>query len=335
MSLIEQAARRLGELRNAGVEPVPVTPEAPAPERLSSVEKAAALARAAAAKPDPKAEAAVPPAEAPAPEVPAPEAPIPEAPRVVSARVDIDLHRLAAEGLLTPNEPRSLIADQFRLIKRPLLGNVAKGSEAGIERANLIGITSSLPGEGKSFTSLNLAMSIAMELDRSVLLVDADVVRPSQPRMLGLPPGPGLLDLLGSPPAQFHKALVRTNVEKLAFLPAGTLHPKAAEMLASDAMSDLLQEMADRYADRVIIFDTPPLLVTTESRVLASRMGQVVFVVRAGRTLHAQVKQALATIEACPVKLMMLNGARGGAETPYGYGGYGGYGSSYGFGDAG
>jgi len=302
MSLIEQAAKRLDQLRSAGVTP---------PEGLAA----------------PAAPAAAPP-RPPEPSVSLAGQAVSE-PAAVSARVELDLRRLADEGLVTPNEPRSMLAEQFRIIKRPLLGNVAKGSEAGIARANLIGVTSALPGEGKSFTSLNLAMSIAMELDRSVLLVDADVIRPALPRMLGLPPGPGLLDLLGSPPAQFHRALLRTNVDKLAFLPAGTLHPKAAEMLASDAMSSLLDEMAARYADRVIIFDSPPLLVTTESRVLASRLGQVVFVVRAGRTLQSHVAQALATIESCPVKLLVLNGAEGSAEGGYGYAGYG-YGYGYG-----
>ena len=301
MSLIEQAAKRLDELRNAGVILPDVSAEAPAAPRAAVPAVAAA------------------PAEPPQVEPP---------PRRVSARVDLDLARIADEGLVTPNEPRSPIAEQFRLIKRPLLGNVAKGGAGGIARANLIGVTSALPGEGKSFTSVNLAMSIAMELDRSVLLVDADIVRPSLPRMLGLPHGPGLLDLLGSPPTEFSRALLRTNIDKLAFLGAGTLHPKAAEMLASDAMLALLEEVAARYSDRVIIFDTPPLLVTTESRVLASRMGQVVFVVRAGRTLQSEVRQALATVEACPVKLMMLNGASNTSEGSYGYGS--GYGYGYG-----
>ncbi|MBK7660082.1 MAG: P-loop NTPase [Betaproteobacteria bacterium] len=305
MSLIEQAAKRLDQLRSAGITPPAGPAASPAP---------------AGAGPAP--ESAAPSAERVAP-----------GPAVTSARVELDLHRLADEGLVTPNEPRSMLAEQFRIIKRPLLANVAKAGEAGIARANLIGVTSALPGEGKSFTSLNLAMSIAMELDRSVLLVDADVVRPSLPRMLGLPPGPGLLDLLGSPPAQFSRALLRTNVDKLAFLPAGTLHPKAAEMLASDAMSALLEEIAARYADRVVIFDSPPLLVTTESRVLASRLGQVVFVVRAGRTLQSQVTHALATIESCPIKLLLLNGTEGTSEGGYGYGGYD-YGYGYGQGAA-
>ncbi len=124
--------------------------------------------------------------------------------------------------------------------------------------------------------------------------------------------------------------LLRTNVDKLTLLPSGTPHPKATEMLASDAMTRLLDDMATRYPDRIILFDSPPLLLTTESRVLATHMGQIVMVVHAGRTLQASVQEALSTIEACPVKLMVLNKARGEGAGGYGYGGYG-YGYGYGY----
>jgi exopolysaccharide/PEP-CTERM locus tyrosine autokinase len=185
-------------------------------------------------------------------------------------------------------------------------------------------VTSSLPGEGKSFTSINLAMSIAAELDHTVMLVDADVARPSVLRMLGLPPGKGLLDLLERK-TEMADVLLRTNVDKLTVLPSGTPHEKATELLASDAMSALLEDMATRYPDRIIIFDSPPLLLTTESRVLASHMGQIVFVVAAGGTQQAAVQQALDTIESCPVRLLVLNKARVGSKAySYGYGyGYG------------
>src|SRR6185295_5612425 len=106
----------------------------------------------------------------------------------------------------------------------------------------------------------------------------------------------------------------------------GTPHARATELLASDAMSQLLDDMATRYPDRIIIFDSPPLLLTTESRVLASHMGQIVVVVHADRTLQTSVQRALAAIEACPLKLLVLNKARGGAGGTYGdtYGyGYG------------
>ena len=212
---------------------------------------------------------------------------------------------------------------------------MATQSAAQQDNANLIMVTSALAGEGKSFNSINLAMSIAAELDHTVLLVDADVARPSVLRMLGLPSGPGLLDLLEGE-AEMSNVLLRTNVDKLTVLPSGTPHPRATELLASDAMRQLLADMASRYPDRIIIFDSPPLLLTTESRVLATHMGQIVVVVQAGKTLQADVQQALATIESCPVKLMLLNQARTDAMSSYGYGygyGYGGYGYGYGYGE--
>jgi hypothetical protein len=110
--------------------------------------------------------------------------------------------------------------------------------------------------------------------------------------------------------------LLRTNVDKLTLLPSGTPHPKATELLAVRRHGRLLDDMATRYSDRIVIFDSPPLLLTTESRVLASHMGQIVVVVHAGRTLQAEVQHALSTIEACPIRLMLLNKARRSARTP-------------------
>jgi Mrp family chromosome partitioning ATPase len=161
------------------------------------------------------------------------------------------------------------------------------------------------------------------------MLVDADVARPSVLQMLGLPPGPGLLDLLGGQ-VEMAEVLMRTNVDKLTVLPSGTPHPRATELLASEAMSQLLADMATRYADRIIIFDSPPLLLTTEARVLATHMGQIIVVVQADQTLQSTVRQALAAIEACPLKLMVLNKARSGAGGAYGEN-YG-YGYGYGYG---
>jgi protein-tyrosine kinase len=290
MGLIEQAARRLEELRRAGIN----APEIPA---------------------KPGAPHAVKPRVVPAP---APGSP----PR--SARVEFDLAKLASLGFVTPDMPRSRIADEFRVIKRPLIANIAASGAAKIANANLIMVTSAMPGEGKSFSAVNLAMSIAMELDRTVLLADSDVARPSLPRMLGVPDTPGLLDVLGDDSVGLGQVLLRTNVEKLTFLSSGRKHARATEMLASDAMVHLLNELAARYADRVVVFDSPPLLVTTEARVLASRMGQIVFIVDAENTPQSEVKRALATIDSCPIKLMVLNKARTTAQGAYGYGyGYG------------
>ncbi|BAL93755.1 XrtA-associated tyrosine autokinase [Rubrivivax gelatinosus] len=290
-SLIEQAAQRLEQLRQAGVAipdvagpAVPQERPAPAPERVEPV--------------------------------------------ATSRRVELKLDELNAAGIVTPNSPRTVVADQFRVIKRPLIANAVGKGAAMLKHGNLIMVTSAVAGEGKSFTSVNLAMSIAAELDHTVVLVDADVARPSLLRVLGLPPSAGLLDVLEGK-AELSDVLLRTNVDKLTVLPSGTPHAKATELLASEGMARLLDEMATRYPDRIIIFDSPPLLLTTESRVLASHMGQIVVVVAAGRTHQSAVQQALDTIDACPVRLLVLNKARTDAV---GYGAGQGYGYGYGYG---
>jgi protein-tyrosine kinase len=290
MGLIEQAARRLEELRRAGID---VAENLEKPGGLHAVNSRAASD-------------------------PAPTG------HSRSVRLDLDLAKLASVGFVTPDMPRSRIADEFRVIKRPLIANASAKGSVQIKNGNLIMVTSAVPGDGKSFSAVNLAMSIAMELDRTVLLVDADVARPSLPRTLGIPDTPGLLDVLDDKSVDLGQVLLRTNVEKLTFLSSGRLHSRAAEMLASDAMTDLLNELATRYSDRIVVFDSPPLLVTTEARALASRMGQIVFIVDAENTLQSEVKRALATIEACPIKLMVLNKARTTGQGAYGYGyGYG------------
>ena len=300
MSLIEQAAKRLEQLRQAGVElpedevkPTPVSIQPPVTAKQSS----------------PK-------------EQPAPQAAQPQAAPV--KRIELNLEAIAASGLLVPHAMCSQLADEYRVIKRPLIANAMGKSGVPINNGNLIMVTSALPGEGKSFTAINLAISIAMELDNTVMLVDADVARPSVLNMLGLPPAPGLLDVVAKNSVDISSVLMRTNIEKLSILPSGTQHPRATELLASDAMVRLLDDMASRYSDRIIIFDSPPLLLTTESRVIATHMGQVIMVVNAGNTAQAAVLQAVATIEACPVKMMVLNQSRQAASDGYGYGyGYG------------
>ncbi len=309
MDIIEQAAKRLEELRQAGVDvPGDILPR----EGVSG--ETATPAR----RPD-GGHSALPAAGESG------------RPAAVSRRIDLDMEAVAARGVVTPDAGRSQLADELRVIKRPLLRNVAGKSAAPIRDANLIMITSAVPGEGKTTISANLAMSIAMELDHTVLLVDADVARPAMPGVFGFGQQKGLLDLLNDSSLELSQVLLRTNVEKLSILPAGTQHPRATELLASAAMAELLADLARRYADRIIIFDSPPLLHTTEARTLAAHMGQVVLVVRAESTRRGDVKRALAAIEACPVKMVLLNGATGGLdEQGYGYGygyGYGSYGS--------
>jgi protein-tyrosine kinase len=246
----------------------------------------------------------------------------------VSLRGSINLTRLKQVGMITPDGERTQLAEEFRQIKRPLLLNAFSQGAAPVKDGNLIMITSSLPGEGKTFCAVNLAMSIAMEVDRTVLLVDADVAKPSIPQYLGLKADKGLLDLLLDDSLQLSEVLIRTNVDRFTILPAGHGHRYATELLASTAMNRLLQDMARRYADRIIIFDSPPLLATSEARVLASHMGQIVMVIEAERTSHEAIKEALKHIESCEVVGMVLNKGKflPGAEYYASYGYYAAHG---------
>ena len=317
MSLIEQAAKRLEQLRQAGVElPDDMTAELPA--RQSAGDSAAT------ANAGPKRSRAVNASGMPDQAEPSGSAPS------VAKRVDLNLDAIAASGLLVPSQTRTLLASEFRVIKRPLLANAMGKGPSPIRNGNLIMVTSALPGEGKSFTAINLAISIAMEMDNTVMLVDADVARPSVLSMLGLPPTEGLLDVITANSLEISGVLLRTNIEKLSILPSGTQHQRATELLASDAMIRLLDDMAKRYPDRIIIFDSPPLLATTEARALATHMGQIVVVVQAGETSQGAVKEALSTIAACPLKMMVLNQATQSVSERYGYGYAYGYGYGYG-----
>lgn len=290
-SLIEEATKRLQQLEQAGI-------GANTAQRQESIASQARVR-------------------------PAPAAPAEERVPASNVRV-LDLARLQEAGFITPNVTDSKLLHEFRVIKRPLIQNALGKGAAPVVNGNLIMVTSSLPGEGKSFISLNLAMSIAMEVDCRVLLVDADVIKPSLPKLLGLKPAKGLMDVLTTPNLTFGDVLLKTNVPRLDLVLAGTRDHAAAELLASAAMAELLQGVSSRYPDRIIVFDSPPLLATTESRALAAHMGQVVLVVEAEKTTHGALESALTTVENCPVVMTMLN------KTPqsetgsyYGYYGYG------------
>ncbi|MDE3009412.1 MAG: XrtA-associated tyrosine autokinase [Pseudomonadota bacterium] len=256
-------------------------------------------------------------------------APAPARPsRRHSARAGtVNLGRLQALGMVTPDGANRQLTEEFRRIKRPLLENAfGKKNVPPLRNGNLVMVTSAVAGEGKSFCAVNLAMSIVRELDNTVLLVDADVAKPSILDLLGLEGGRGLLDLILDESLEMADVLIKTDVEKLSVLPAGNVRANATELLASGAMHRLLQDMTQRYPDRIIIFDSPPLLITNESRVLATQMGQVVVVVEAGHTTQSAVGEALELIESCDVVNLLLNKSHSLdlASQPYGYGSYGG-----------
>jgi protein-tyrosine kinase len=228
----------------------------------------------------------------------------------ISRQIDINLLRMHELGMVTPDGGRTSIAEEFRLIKRPLIDKAFNPGTAPGSHGNLIMVTSSLPGEGKTFCAVNLAISIAMEMDHTVLLIDADVARPSVLRFLGLKSELGLMDILLDDKLDLADVMLKTNVDSLSILPAGKSHRHATELLASQAMSSLLNEIAIRYPDRIVIFDSPPLLLTTEAQVLASQMGQIVMVVEAETTTQHAVKNALHQIAGCANVNLVYNKAR-------------------------
>lgn len=296
MNIIQQATKRLEELQRAGVE---------VPWAAAGFKKPPSPAATAAAGLEPVLTE----------EVQEPEE------RRSSEIVTLDLERLGRMGYCVPANARTPLAEEFRMLKRPLLKNAFLQGETAIRRGNLIMVTSSVAGEGKTFSSLNLALSISMEVDRSVLLVDADVIRPSVLERLNIEPRSGLMEVLRDPSIHLADVMLRTNVPKLSILPSGQGGSDATEMLASGAMDRLLDDLATKYADRIVIFDAPPLLMATESHVLAARMGQVVVVVEAGTTSRHAVAEAFAAVADCPVVLPLLNKHSG--HNPMG--GYGYY----------
>ncbi|MCB1664033.1 MAG: polysaccharide biosynthesis tyrosine autokinase, partial [Pseudomonadales bacterium] len=178
---------------------------------------------------------------------------------------------------------------------------------------------SAYSGEGKTFSSLNLAMSIAVERDRRVLLVDADVVKPGLDKMLEMEDRPGLVEYLSGDVSSFSDILLTTNVHNLTIVPAGKTHHLSHELLASNAMQELAHEMSTRYSDRIIIFDCPPMLITSEAKVLAKLVGQIVLVVEQDKTSQSAVKDAIALLERDKLTGLVLNKSKSVGESYYGY----------------
>jgi protein-tyrosine kinase len=294
MNLIEQATRRIEELRRAGIE-IPAAPLQPTHADAAVVHVASA----------PRTES-VQLAAAPAPMERASEAVNDRSVGKTSREVTINLADLAARGYLTPMLSDRALAEQIRVIKQAVLKNVELAGQRGLRR-NLVLVTSSASGEGKTFVSMNLAMSLAMEVDRHALLVDADVLRPSVLQRYAIEPSLGLMELAARPDLDISDVLLRTNIPKLSLLPAGQPDQKSPELLSSAYIDSLLTELSERYADRLVIFDAPPVLVSSGTRHLATRVGQVIMVVHADEADARTVSQAFEAVEACPIVSSVLN----------------------------
>jgi protein-tyrosine kinase len=279
MSLVERALKKIQESR-AAVPPrveVPVAAPVHAPSaHAPKAERSVAIART-------------------APELRNP-------PRTVH----IDRAALRTETILPPEHQERQLADQYRQIKRPIIANALGRGESQVPGGHLIMIASALPGEGKTFTSINLALSMAMEKDISVLLVDADVAKPRVSAIFGLSQERGLLDLLRDENLAVDSVVLPTDVPRLSILPAGKHSDMATELLASERMQQIAEFLGTSDPDRIVLFDSPPLLLTSESRVLATVVGQITLVVRAGSTPQQAVLDALDLLgEGKPIGLVL------------------------------
>jgi len=229
-----------------------------------------------------------------------------EAPAAAGRIIRIDQDALRAAGMLPPAHQEQEIAQQYRRIKRPLINHALGRGVAPLPQGNLILTTSAVPGEGKTFMSLNLAFSMRLEEDITVLLVDGDVVNPRISQILGAENEPGLLDVVKDPTLSASNLILPTDVPGLSFLPAGRQDPNATELLASARMFEVVNKLGSEDPARIVLFDSAPLLVTTESQALAQFTGQVLLVVRADQTPQRVVFDALQTLaEGKPVSLVL------------------------------
>ena len=239
---------------------------------------------------------------------------------------EIDLVALREGGYITPDMPPNLMSEEFRIIKRSLLLNAFSKGKQKTENSNVILVTSSNPSEGKTFCTINLALSIATEQDVTVLLVDADFSKPEILNRLGVSGGRGLMDVVADSKLDIAECLVRTNIPNLVLLPAGRQHNLTTELLASERMESIMTEIATRYPDRLVIFDSPPVLASSAASVMALYMGQTVFVIEAEKTTEPQIKESLGMISSCENINLLLNKTRYNGSNKkfasyYGYGG--------------
>ena len=227
-----------------------------------------------------------------------------------ASRVEIDARRLARAGMFTPGSTVNRTTEEFRLIKRAVLERVDKASTEGVANANLVMVTSTREGEGKTFVALNLAFSLAAEQDRSVVLVDADPAKSSIAQLLQLKVERGLLDLLQDDTVAPSGVVLPTSIAGLSLLPAGHRHALGAELFASERMGALLQALCAATPHGIVLLDAPPVLATSEPSALARHVDQTVLVVEADKTSRAALIEALNLIGICPHIGLVLNKAR-------------------------
>ena len=252
---------------------------------------------------------------------------------IAGRAIDFDFEALAAAGLLAPSNER--LADEYRAIKQPILRKAQRKRVEGASGATagnrLVMVTSALPGEGKTFTSVNMSLSLAQERDWSVLLIDTDCRNPSLSRLLGVAEEPGLLDYLNDGASKLESYVLPTNIERLYMLPLGKADPQAAELLASERMKSACAALSDsEFGPFISVFDASPLLLTPEPVIIGSQVGQIVLVVQANQTPRTAIADALGKLDHNKSIGLVLNRASADDRlTSYSYGySYGSYGRS-------
>ena len=238
------------------------------------------------------------------------------------APITIDQQELKAKGLITDSTERQKIKDEFRYIKRKLLNNAFGQGAQNLENGNLVMVSSGNPNEGKTFVSINLALSIALEQDKTVLLIDADVIRPSISTELNISPRKGLVEYLLGEVSNVSEVIYNTSISNLKIIPAGEPHHLTSELLTSDKMRQLTQELANRYSDRMVIFDSPPLIEVNESQVLANLMGQALVVVEESHSKISDIQKAVDSLNEDLAIGFVINKAVQTQKDLYGYYGY-------------
>ena len=224
----------------------------------------------------------------------------------VGPQLVLDRGRLASFGIAIPSAARSRTVEEFRLVKRNLMSAWQSDLLADRRTSRRIMVTSARPGEGKTFSALNLALAFASERDLKALLVDIDTQHPGLPRILGISEDRGIVDILTGN-VTLAEVVVQTDIPNLTILPAGRGGPHVPELFSSRQMSALLEELTQRFDDRFIIIDTPPCMASSDAAALAPLVGQIVFVVEACNTQQGEIEAALSTLGACPRISLLLN----------------------------
>jgi exopolysaccharide/PEP-CTERM locus tyrosine autokinase len=253
------------------------------------------------------------------------------APNVQNARTrlraDLDFQRLRDRGFIIPGAPATVLSEEFRLVKRKvLLGALGGPKIEPLPNGRLILVCSGHPNEGKTFTAVNLALSLANETDIEVLLIDADVAKPEVLSTLGLPGDAGLMDALVDQSLDIEQLVIQTDIPKLSVLPAGRAAANDTEALASDYAHTLIQGLIAHNPRRVVVFDSAPVLAASPATVLAHHVGQTLMVVRADQTAESELRESIDLLAGCPHINLMLN-----SVTYFGSGKK--YGAYYGLGD--